>query len=109
VTGSDTDVHGTYFRPSIIMSTATSGDGASLVVDEIHAHMQHLIDHNGLDRRRRLRTKSEVRSRSEQLLLSRLAAELASSTVTQEIDAAIDNNTSPVDLAAAIVRRITDQ
>ncbi len=103
VTGQDIDEHGTYFRPEIVMSTATSGEGAAATVDEIHAHMEHLTRSNGLERRRAHRVRAEVRSRAERLLLDRLDAEVASS----ELLAAADPN--PVTTAEAIVARITAQ
>jgi LAO/AO transport system kinase len=107
VTGQDVDEHGTYFRPEIVMSTATSGEGAAATVDEIHAHMAHLQASNGLVRRRAFRVEAEVRSRAEALLMDLLSSEFSSSSVRTTIDEAIRNDTSPVETASQIVRRLT--
>jgi LAO/AO transport system kinase len=106
VTGQDVDEHGTYFRPEIVMSTATSGEGAAATVDEIHAHMAHLRASNGLERRRAFRVEAEVRSRAEALLLDINATEFASDAVRTMIDKAIRDNTSPVETATRIVQRL---
>ncbi len=107
VTGHDIDEHGTYFRPEIVMSTAISGEGAAATVDEIHAHMAHLVASGGLERRRAFRVVAEVQSRAEALLLDRLTDELASDSARATIDSAIRDNTSPVETALEIVQRLT--
>lgn len=101
VTGQDTDEHGTYFRPEIVMSTATSGEGASATVDEIHSHMEHLLSSNGLERRRALRVRAEVRSRAERLLLDQLDQALAASDLLEAADP------NPVTTAESIVSTVT--
>jgi LAO/AO transport system kinase len=106
VTGHDVDEHGTYFRPEIVMATATSGEGAATTVDEIHAHMAHLEKSNGLDRRRAFRVEAEVRSRAEAFLLDLLSTEFSSDPVRTMISNAIRDNTSPVEIATQIVQRL---
>ncbi|MFW2380552.1 MAG: methylmalonyl Co-A mutase-associated GTPase MeaB [Acidimicrobiales bacterium] len=107
VTGQDVDSHGTYFRPEIVMSTATSGEGAAATVDEIHNHMAHLERSKGLNRRRAFRVAAEIRSRAEAMLLGLLSEELSSQPVQALIDEAIGDNTSPVVTATQVVSRLT--
>ncbi|NNE95925.1 MAG: methylmalonyl Co-A mutase-associated GTPase MeaB [Acidimicrobiales bacterium] len=103
VTGQDIDQYGTYFRPEVVMSTATSGEGAPATVDEIHAHMDHLNASGGLNRRRALRIRAEVRSRAEQILLSRLEDELEGTDLLEAADP------NPVATAESIVDRIAGE
>ncbi len=106
VTGHDVDEHGTYFRPEIVMSTATAGEGAAATVDEIHAHMAHLQTSNGLERRRSFRVEAEVRSRAEALLMDLLSTEFSSDPVRTMIGDAIRDDISPVEIATQIVQRL---
>lgn len=101
VTGQDVDEHGTYFRPEIVMSTATSGEGAAATIEEIHKHMEHLRSSNGLERRRALRVRAEVRSRAERLLLDQLDQAIAAS------DLMADADPNPVTTAESIVSTLT--
>ncbi len=101
VTGQDVDEHGTYFRPEIVMCTATSGDGAAATIDEIHKHMAHLKASDGLSRRRALRVRAEVRSRAERILMDHLDRAIS------ESDLLTDADPNPVSTAESIVSRIT--
>lgn len=107
VTGSDTDTHGIYFRPEIILTTATSAKGIEQVADGIAAHLTHLTNSNGLEARRAKRVSAEVRSRAEQELLSRLRREMGTPAVAEILADALGDAGSPVNAAREIIRRIT--
>lgn len=70
------------YRPPIIMTTATDGDGVDAMWDAVITHRAHLESTGGLDRRRASRFRYEVRSR----LGTRVEASIAAATSDLEVD-----------------------
>ena len=52
-----------HWRPEIIMTTATTGDGALKVHQAIQAHRAHLVETGRLEARRRSRIRQEIADR----------------------------------------------
>ena len=107
VTGADTDNSGVYFRPQILMVTATAGIGVSEVVDGIADHLEHLTTSGGLAGRRAHRVKAEVRSRAHAALEKRLRHSMESVDAQAALQQTISSDFSPVDAARKIVQQIT--
>ena len=86
------------YRPPIIMTTATDGDGVEAMWDAVTAHRAHLESTGGLDRRRATRFRYEVRSR----LGTRVEAAIAAATADLDLD---DRSPAAVaaDLAAGLL------
>ena len=70
----------TGYRPPILMTTATDGDGVAAMWDAISAHRDHLEATGGLARRREARFRYEVESR----LLTRLGEAVSSAVADLE-------------------------
>ncbi len=107
VTGADTNDSGVYFRPQILMVTATAGTGVAEVIDGIADHLGHLTASGGLAGRRAHRVKAEVRSRAHAALEQRLRHSMESVDAVAALQQAINNDFSPVDAARKIVQQIT--
>lgn len=106
VTGADVEPEGTVFRPEIVMTTSTSGEGVSRVADAIAAHLDHLQQTGALERRRARRIEAEIRDRAEQLLQRRLDRLLSDAAAVDILQRAIDDHLSPAEAAESIVERI---
>ncbi|AWB92930.1 methylmalonyl Co-A mutase-associated GTPase MeaB [Aeromicrobium chenweiae] len=61
------------WKPPILLTTATTGDGVPEVVDEILAHRAHLADSGELRRRRLARTRREIEALALTEVRSRFA------------------------------------
>ena len=80
------------YRPPIIMTTATDGDGVAAMWDAVTAHREHLETTGGLARRRHARFRYEVASR----LTTRLT-----DVVDDAVAELADDGRSPAAAAAA--------
>ncbi|MFQ5341379.1 MAG: methylmalonyl Co-A mutase-associated GTPase MeaB [Anaerolineae bacterium] len=71
------DPHMGAWRPPIIKSTATTGEGVPELVDAIEEHRAHLLDSGEKPRRDRTRVQSEVLDILRQTLLNRALASVS--------------------------------
>ena len=93
-----------HWRPEIIMTTATTGEGALKVHQAVHAHRAHLASTGGLEARRHARIRQEVLDRIAQYLDA--AAERLLSTQPAELRDALEGNQTPAATAAKISKRL---
>ena len=93
-----------HWRPQIIMTTATTGDGADQVHQAIQAHRAHLTETGQLEARRRNRIHQEVLDRITQHLDT--AASHYLSTQPDELTAALEGQRTPAAAAAALSKRL---
>jgi LAO/AO transport system kinase len=89
-------------RPSILMTTSTTGVGASDVRDAIDAHHEQASMSGRLDERRRRRLRLEVRGRVEKLLGERISAVLDSDAGRAWLAAREDGRMSSAAYARAV-------
>lgn len=77
------------WRPPILMTTATSGEGLDQIPTALDAHLAHLDATGQRADRRRRRQQAEVRSRLEQIALARIdrAVTLAEDEFADELPA----------------------
>ena len=93
-----------HWRPEIVMTTATTGDGALKVRQAIQAHRAHLAETGRLDDRRRSRIHQEVLDRVIQSLDA--AASRCLSAQPDELRGALEGRKTPAAAAAEISRRL---
>ncbi len=93
-----------HWRPEIIMTTATTGDGADQVHRAIQAHRAHLAETGQLHARRQSRIRQEVLDRVTQHLDA--AASHYLSAYPDELREALDGHNTPAATAAAITERL---
>jgi len=90
------------YRPPIVMSTATKGEGAAETWQEVEAHLRHLDDSGQRAARQAARTRQEVTHRLHSLVAAR-ADRLALSEAGRRILAQVEGgNISPPHAAAAL-------
>ena len=87
----------TGYRPPILMTTATDGEGVAAMWDAVAAHREHLENTGGLGRRRTARFRYEVESR----LLTRLGT-----TVRSAVDGLAPDGASPATTARELARQL---
>lgn len=87
----------TGYRPPILMTTATDGEGVAAMWDAVAAHREHLENTGGLGRRRTVRFRYEVESR----LLTRLGT-----TVRSAVDGLEPDGASPATTARELARQL---
>ncbi len=92
------------WRPEIIMTTATTGDGADQVQTAIQAHQAHLAETGQLEARRQSRIRQEVQDRVTQQLGA--AASRYLSTRPDVLREALEGQRTPAATAAAITERL---
>ena len=92
------------WRPEIIMTTATNGDGADQVYRAIQAHQNHLSETGQLEARREARIRQEVRDRISRELDT--AASHYLSTQPDELTEALEGHRTPAATAAAITEHL---
>ena len=92
------------WRPEIIMTTATTGDGADQVHQAIQAHRTHLTETDQLQTRRRSRIHQEVLDRVTQHLDT--AASHYLNTEPTELQAALEGQETPTATATAITKHL---
>ena len=92
------------WRPEIVMTTATTGDGADEVLRAVHAHRDHLEQSGRLEARRQSRIRQEVADR----IAMRLDAAAARCLNAQpdELREALDGRKTPAAAAAEISKRL---
>ncbi len=93
-----------HWRPEIIMTTATTGDGAVQVNEAIRAHRAHLTETGQLEARRRSRVHQEVLDRVAQHLDA--AASHYLSTQPDELKEALEGRRTPAAAAAELSKRL---
>ena len=93
-----------HWRPEIIMTTATTGEGALKVHQAIQAHRAHLAETGGLEDRRRSRIRQEVADRLTRRLEDAVTACLASEP--EELAEALQGTRTPASAAAALTERL---
>ena len=94
----------TSWRPEIIMTTATSGNGIAAVLRAIEAHRSHLESSGLLEKRRRQRIRTEVTQRVAQELEAAATALLDSNP--PELSEACLGDRTAQNAAAAISKRL---
>ena len=92
------------WRPEIIMTTATTGDGADQVHKAIQAHRAHLTKTAQLEARRQARIHQEVLDRVTQQLGAAASQYLA--TQPAELQEALKGQRTPTATAAEISKRL---
>lgn len=92
------------WRPEIIMTTATTGKGASQVHKAIQAHQAHLKETGQLEARRQARIHQEVLDRVTQHLGTAAAQYL--STNPDVLQEALNGDRTPAATGAAIAERL---
>ena len=93
-----------HWRPEVIMTTATTGDGADQVHRAIQAHRAHLTATGQLQARRQSRIHQEVLDRVTQQLDA--AASQYLSTRPDELTEALKGHRTPAATAAAITEHL---
>ena len=93
-----------HWRPEIIMTTATTGDGAVQVHQAIRSHRIHLAETGQLEARRRDRIRQEVLDRITQHLDT--AASHYLSTHPDELSEALEGHRTPAAAAAELSERL---
>ena len=93
------------YRPSIVMATATSGEGVAEMWDAVEAHRDHLLATGQLEQRRAARLRAEVASRVEALLAARTSALLDSSAGAEILAGVAAGALSPDAAARLAVER----
>ncbi len=92
------------WRPEIVMTTATSGEGTDAVLRAIDAHRSHLQDCGLLDERREQRIRAEVAKRVTRQLDAAARTLLDSDPL--ELSEACQGRRTPASAAAAISERL---
>ena len=92
------------WRPQIIMTTATTGDGTDQVQTAIQAHRAHLTRTGQLQARRQSRIHQEVLNRVTQQLGAAASRHLA--TQPDELQKALQGQRTPTAAATAITERL---
>lgn len=92
------------WRPEIIMTTATTGDGADQVHSAIQAHRAHLAETGQLEARRQARIHQEVLDRVTQHLGTKASQYL--STNPDAMREALNGDRTPAATAVAITERL---
>ena len=92
------------WRPEIVMTTATTGDGTGEVLQAVRAHRDHLEQTGRLEARRQSRIRQEVADR----IAMRLDAAAARCLDAQpdELQEALDGRKTPAAAAAEISKRL---
>ena len=93
-----------HWRPEVIMTTATTGDGADQVHRAIQAHRAHLTETGQLQARRQSRIRQEVLDRVTQHLDA--AASHYLSTHPDELREALEGHKTPAATAAKLSKRL---
>ncbi len=93
-----------HWRPEIIMTTATTGDGADQVQTAIQAHQAHLADTGQQEARRQARIRQEVLDRVTQHLGTKASQYL--STNPDALREALNGDRTPAATAAKISKRL---
>ena len=93
-----------HWRPEIIMTTATTGDGALKVHQAIQAHRAHLAETGRLQDRRRSRIRQEVADRMARLTEDAVTDCLESEP--RELLAALQGTRTPASAAAIMIERL---
>ena len=93
-----------HWRPEIIMTTATTGDGALKVHQAIQAHRAHLAETGRLQDRRRSRIRQEVADRMARLTEDAVTDCLESEP--RELLAALQGTRTPASAAASMMERL---
>ncbi len=90
-------LHGEY-RPPIVMTTATDGEGIDALWDAVEAHRNYLNHSGELNRRRKKRFRFEVASRMNDQL-AEIVATLTDSTIA-------DDDRSPAEVSRELLERM---
>ena len=93
-----------HWRPEIIMTTATTGDGALKVHQAIQAHRAHLAKTGRLQDRRRSRIRQEVADRMARLTEDAVTDCLDSGP--RELLEALQGTRTPASAAASMIERL---
>jgi LAO/AO transport system kinase len=91
------------WRPVVVMTTATTGEGVLGLGDAVASHRAAAEADGRLAARRRERVHREVAGHLERLVAERTAVALASASGRAAVDAAQAGGMSPADAAAAIL------
>ena len=93
-----------HWRPEIIMTTATTGEGARQVHKAIQAHRNHLTETGQLEARRQARIRQEVLDRVTQQLGTKASQYLG--TNPDAMREALNGDRTPAAAAAKINKRL---
>ena len=93
-----------HWRPEIIMTTATTGDGALKVHQAIQAHRAHLAETGRLQDRRRSRIRQEVADRMARLTEDAVTDCLESEP--RELLEALQGTRTPASAATSMIERL---
>lgn len=93
------------WRPDIVLTVGTEGDGVDDLITELTRHRQHLADAGQLEARRRRRAQHELRVRAGDALANRLKDALNSAEGQSIITAMASGGASP----ASSLDRLLDE
>lgn len=104
MTSQGEESHGVQrWKPSIVMTVATTGEGVAELVEQIDAHREHLSASGGLDRRRLARARREI----EALALTEVQERFAHVSGHADLDdlarGVVDGSTDPFAAADQLV------
>lgn len=93
------------WRPPILKTIASRGEGINELLAEIDRHRSHLVQHDELEVRRRLRARAEI----EALVVASIRSGLSSGDASQELDRlaaeVVAGETDPYTAAATLTPR----
>ena len=93
-----------HWRPQIILTTATTGDGTRKVHQATQAHRAHLTETGGLDERRRSRIRQEITDRVARQVEDAVADHLGGEP--RELLEALQGTRTPASAAARLIERL---
>ncbi len=106
-TGADARSGG--LRTPIVMTDSLEGKGIPDLWDAVAGHLDHLRATDGLEARRALRTRAEVRSRVEALVARRLDAAMGAAAVADVLAACDARQIAPTEAAGAIIEQFFER
>ena len=99
----------TVWRPPVLVTTASKGDGIEAVIDALEAHWLWLVASGALEQRRRTRLAERTREVVERAMRRWVWQEAhADEMITARLDDVSVGRTSPYELAADIVAALKE-
>jgi GTPase len=97
------------WKPPIITTTATTGEGLAELVTRLDAHWDWLAESGELKRRRHVRAREEITALAFAALRARLASSSVTSSDVDELAARVaDGTLDPFQAAEELLARGTD-
>ena len=100
--GQDRPIGPGQWRPPVVLTTASNGDGVGAVLDSLEAHRDHLISSGELERRRTLRFEREVELFALGMLRGRIQEWSEDGRLAASFDEIRDGRVDPLRVARAL-------